>query len=124
MTRWIPPSILRSRVEQPHRNGGRNESVLRFEEAATCRSWLMARSKRDEKPDVCPRCGSKHVATILYGLVGISDELEKKLEAGEITLGGCCISDGDPAWKCLDCEHRFGEFAFGRPSKRRNEGES
>jgi len=25
------------------------------------------------------------------------------LESGEVVLGGCCITDLDPSWECLDC---------------------
>jgi hypothetical protein len=32
----------------------------------------------------------------MYGYPLFSEELEQKLEAGKITLGGCCISDDDP----------------------------
>jgi hypothetical protein len=33
----------------------------------------------------------------------MSPELQEKLDNGEITLGGCCISDDDPAWECTKC---------------------
>ena len=62
----------------------------------------MIRVKR--KPRKCPQCGSAKIANILYGLPIFSPELEKELKDGKIELGGCCISDDDPIWKCTECE--------------------
>jgi len=56
----------------------------------------MARYDSTRKPRRCPACGSKRIASIMYGYPLFSEELEQKLEAGKITLGGCCISDDDP----------------------------
>ena len=65
----------------------------------------------------CPRCGSMDTARILYGLPAMDDELEEKMRAGKIHLGGCCITseevDGeyvrtDPARFCNACEKKFG----------------
>jgi len=44
------------------------------------------------------------VATILYGCPDFSDELEAKMAAGKIVLGGCCQLLDDPKWQCADCE--------------------
>jgi len=33
-----------------------------------------------------------------------SPEFEKRIEDGKIALGGCCISNDDPVWKCVECE--------------------
>ena len=33
-----------------------------------------------------------------------SPEFEKRIEDGKIALGGCCISNDDPIWKCTECE--------------------
>jgi hypothetical protein len=62
-----------------------------------------------QRPENCPRCDSKRVADILYGLPDFSDELVRKLDAGEIVLGGCTIFEGDPTWHCVACGHRWGE---------------
>ena len=62
-----------------------------------------------EQPERCPECGSGRVARILYGLPHFSEELERKLEAGEVVLGGCMISDDDPTRQCAECGHRWGE---------------
>ena len=65
-----------------------------------------------EQADHCTRCGSKRVADILYGLPDFSDALVRKLDAGEIVLGGCSIFGGDPTWHCMGCEHRWGELSM------------
>ena len=59
------------------------------------------------KPGVCPLCGSRRVASILYGIPAMSPELQRALEEGRIRLGGCCVSDADPAWECADCGAPF-----------------
>lgn len=62
------------------------------------------RHESSRKPRKCPSCGSGRIATILYGLPAFSPELEADLDAGRIVLGGCCVTDDDPAWQCLDCQ--------------------
>lgn len=65
----------------------------------------------------CPSCGSMDTARILYGLPAMDGELEERIRAGKIHLGGCCITseevDGedvytDPARFCNACEKKFG----------------
>ncbi len=51
----------------------------------------------------CNKCGSNNIALICYGLPEFSDDLQKKIDKGEIVLGGCCISDNDPQWRCNIC---------------------
>ena len=58
------------------------------------------------RPQECPHCGSGKVARILWGLPDFSDEVSNQLQAGEITLGGCCVTGSDPAWQCLECDTR------------------
>jgi len=57
----------------------------------------------------CPRCGSERGAEVLYGLPVPSPELEARLEAGEVVLGGCEIVLGEPMpeFRCLDCGAGF-----------------
>jgi hypothetical protein len=62
----------------------------------------MIRVKR--KPRKCSQCGSSRIAVILYGMPEFSPELKKSLDEGDIVLGGCCITDDDPTWKCAECE--------------------
>ncbi len=56
-----------------------------------------------KKPRKCPTCKSKPVAVVLYGLPAESDELKKKLNAGQVCLGGCVFSADAPAWICVTC---------------------
>jgi len=58
-----------------------------------------------EKRRTCPRCGSKRVAEILYGMPLWSPELEAMVDAGEIVPGGCevMVDAPMPAYQCLDC---------------------
>lgn len=55
----------------------------------------------------CPKCGSRRMATILYGLPLFNEELDESLRRGEVTLGGCCITGSDPDKECHDCFHRW-----------------
>ena len=65
----------------------------------------------------CPRCGSMDTARILYGLPAMDDELEERIRAGKIHLGGCCITSEevygervrtDSTRFCNACEKKFG----------------
>ncbi|PIQ95863.1 MAG: hypothetical protein COV67_12545 [Nitrospinae bacterium CG11_big_fil_rev_8_21_14_0_20_56_8] len=49
----------------------------------------------------CPRCRSEELIPILYGYPE-SPALDKALR-GEIELGGCLVSEGNPTWKCKAC---------------------
>jgi hypothetical protein len=55
----------------------------------------------------CPRCRSTAVLRILYGLP--DEELRREAEEGKVALGGCCLSENDPAWICNDCEWTWGK---------------
>ena len=61
----------------------------------------MTTTKR--KPRMCPQCDSRRVARILYGMPAFNEELRRQIEEGEVVLGGCCVSDDDPAWQCVEC---------------------
>ncbi|MBM3911214.1 MAG: hypothetical protein FJ356_06155 [Thaumarchaeota archaeon] len=55
---------------------------------------------------VCTKCGSKNTVRIVYGYPS-----EKTLVAakyGKVILGGCIISNNDPAWYCNDCQNQWG----------------
>ena len=56
----------------------------------------------------CPKCGSRRVAPILYGMPAFSEELEKKLDNQKIVLGGCEVSGNDPTHHCFGCGKNFG----------------
>jgi hypothetical protein len=51
----------------------------------------------------CPRCGSREVVPIVYGLPPY--QLSEAEERGEIVLGGCEPTDADRA--CRSCGHRW-----------------
>ncbi len=56
-----------------------------------------------KKPRKCPGCGHAPLASILYGEPIFSEKLERELSEGRRTLGGCCVSEDDPAWECTHC---------------------
>jgi len=55
------------------------------------------------KPIRCPKCNNRPVARIVYGLPYFSEKLANEVDAGKIVLGGCIITDDDPAWQCVAC---------------------
>ena len=65
------------------------------------------RIELSRKPRKCPECGSGPVARIMYGMPAFSEELERELREGKISLGGCCVSDDDPDWECTACGRRM-----------------
>ena len=65
------------------------------------------------RSSTCPRCGSREIARILYGLPAFSDKLEADLEAHRIVLGGCFLWDDQPDRSCGACSLKF--RADGRP---------
>ena len=61
------------------------------------------RVERAQKPRKCPQCGQAPLASILYGMPAFDGELEREMKEGRITLGGCGVSEDDPAWECTHC---------------------
>jgi len=55
----------------------------------------------------CPCCSSTRVARIAYGLPNF-EALQPDLDEGRVVLGGCCIFDSSPKWKCQACAHEWG----------------
>lgn len=64
----------------------------------------------------CPYCGSKSTARILYGMPSFSNDLEKKIADGKISIGGCKVVgveiDGayvqtNPQRVCNTCKKEF-----------------
>lgn len=58
----------------------------------------------------CSHCSSHDTSEILYGLPAFSMSLEKRLEAHEIVLGGCCIDEDSPVYHCHACKKDFGKL--------------
>ena len=63
----------------------------------------MDRFVEARKPRKCPACGSNIVAAILYGMPDMSEELQSKIESGNVVLGGCCQEMNGPVWQCSQC---------------------
>ena len=59
------------------------------------------------KPDECPVCGSKKIATILRGMPAYSEKLLKDIDEDKVILGGCIVSGDDPRYVCVDCKTDF-----------------
>lgn len=56
----------------------------------------------------CPKCGSKNVAKIQYGMPIFSEKLKSEIESRKVFLGGCCVTGTDPKYHCNDCGKEFG----------------
>ena len=63
-----------------------------------------------EMKKICPNCEGTNVAEIMYGLPTqeFMEELDKEQNKDKYQLGGCCISEDDPAFSCNDCGNLFG----------------
>lgn len=61
-----------------------------------------------ETPPACPGCDARDSAEILYGLQGMSEELQHALDEGRIVLAGCLVYAGAPRWLCRRCGRRHG----------------
>ena len=55
------------------------------------------------KPRRCRACGSRTIASILFGMPAPSADLQRDLDAGVVVLGGCMVTEDDPAWRCAAC---------------------
>ncbi len=53
---------------------------------------------------VCPHCGERSLIPIGYGKP--SQETIERAERGELFLGGCVVTENDPAWYCSQCKHK------------------
>jgi len=65
----------------------------------------MHRFKR--KPRKCPECGSRKIASILWGLPLLDAGTRQKIETGKIVLGGCLVGPERAEWSCVDCLQKF-----------------
>lgn len=82
--------------------------------------WNLDFVVRNSKAQViCPKCGSKSTARIIYGLPELSEELIKEINRKKIRLGGCNILNGklrdgtivslSPKYYCNECGKSFGK---------------
>lgn len=69
--------------------------------------------KDHTRPPECPFCGASRVADILYGLPVEDEDLIRDIEASRVVLGGCCVSEGMPTWRCVECAHEWGSITSG-----------
>jgi hypothetical protein len=59
------------------------------------------------EPKKCPKCSSKNIIPIVYGMP--SEETFKESKKGKFILGGCCIEESSPEWHCKKCGHEWGK---------------
>jgi len=53
----------------------------------------------------CPKCDSKNIIPIQYGLPSFKMQCEKY--EGKIKLGGCVVHKNNPDFHCRDCKLDF-----------------
>lgn len=62
----------------------------------------VIRIETTHKPNFCPTCGKAAVVEVVYGYPNPSDF--EDAAAGTLVLGGCCLGNDDPGWRCTSCE--------------------
>ena len=65
--------------------------------------------KTRTKPRLCPLCRQNKVLEIMYGMP--TYEMFQAAEKGEVVLGGCCIEDSSPNWRCPTCGLNLGRVS-------------
>ena len=58
-----------------------------------------------KRPSKCPRCDSRKVVPIEYGLPG--PEMMQDAVDGKIKLGGCVVEPDAPDWYCNDSHYEW-----------------
>jgi hypothetical protein len=83
--------------------------VRQIEEARQAKLEFQQRHSQ-HTGDYCPKCHSKQVAEILYGLypLPLPASLQADFDSRRIRLGGCCVSETSPKWRCLSCGSEWG----------------
>jgi hypothetical protein len=63
----------------------------------------------------CPACGKRCGAPIFYGMptAECMADLMQGAKDGMVVIGGCCVTDHDPRWRCTNCGHAWGKFDGG-----------
>lgn len=67
----------------------------------------MLEVTRHGETNPCPGCGSRSVASILYGEPVPSDSLMRAMRSGEVRLAGCIVRT--PTWYCNACGKEWGQ---------------
>jgi hypothetical protein len=90
--------------ERTDRTGELRDLAMEIKE--TAKQWRDLRRAIQDRVgrDVCPKCGSSEIATIMYGLP--LPEAEDDLYEPDCVMGGCCV-ERDETVCCLDCGNRF-----------------
>ncbi len=65
------------------------------------------RNTTARKRRVCPACGSRNTARILYGEIILTEKLHEQSQKGKLVFGGCCESNDSPDRHCKDCDTSF-----------------
>jgi len=68
---------------------------------------MESKLTQSKRTVICPQCGAKNIAAYLYGLPLFSEELQKKMDEGQLKLGGCCITEDSPDHCCNECGKDF-----------------
>lgn len=55
----------------------------------------------------CPNCNFANTCRIVYGMPDFTERLQRDLDAGRVSLGGCSVGDNAPNRHCNDCEIDF-----------------
>jgi len=69
---------------------------------------MSDRRRTEKRPKCCPSCGSDEALRIQYGMP--PPHVVEESRHGKVALGGCCISDESPEWRCASCEHEWGRL--------------
>ena len=78
--------------------------LMRYKEEGHDLDAELERIRKYQQTTIkCPKCGSRRVAPILYGMPAFDEEMESKLAHKEIYLGGCMISETNPKYHCFTC---------------------
>lgn len=56
----------------------------------------------------CPKCGSRRIARILYGMPAFDEKMAQQLKEEKLYLGGCCVSVAQPEYHCFGCKKDVG----------------
>jgi hypothetical protein len=99
-----PVAVIRGQMEAFRRTGIREMSLvwhlLTDVERAGEATNDHGQTEAQEVPSVRLYEGSTHPVRHACA----REELGRQIDDGEVVLGGCCVTDNDPAWQCSDCD--------------------
>ena len=58
----------------------------------------------------CPKCGSKRVVTIIYGITEYDEELKRQIMKEEIYLSRSSTKINPPQYHCFGCGKNVGSL--------------